>query len=468
MLCFETATELVRRMKRKDLSAWEVLAAHLARIEAINAKVNAIVTLVAEQASARAAYLDEEAVHGRFAGPLHGLPVAHKDLVETRGIRTTYGSPLFKDYVPDFNTLMVDRIQSAGAITLGKTNTPEFGAGSQTFNPVFGPTRNPWDLSKTCGGSSGGAAVALATGMIPIADGSDMGGSLRNPASFCSVVGFRVSAGRVPRVPTIDAWNDLSVLGPMARNVQDTALLLSAIAGPDPRAPLSIHEPGSQFARPLERNCKGLRIAWCANFADLPFDPQVRAVFDRSRKIFEDLGCSTEDANPDFTGADEVFRILRALSFHTSHGPKLAHGRAQMKSTVVQELEYGARLTAAEIAQSQSLRSALFSRLAALMQSYEFLLLPTTQVPPFDVNQEYVTEIDGVDMPTYIDWMKSCYFISVTSLPAISMPAGFTPEGLPVGIQIVGRHHDDFGVLQMARAFESASPTSRQLLNPGK
>ena len=293
MLCFETATELVRRMRRKELSAREVLAAHIAQIEAVNPKVNAIVTLVPEQARARAAYLDEEAAHGRFAGPLHGLPIAHKDLHETEGIRTTYGSTLFKDYVPDFNTLVVDRIQSAGAVTLGKTNTPEFGAGSQTFNPVFGPTCNPWDLTKTCGGSSGGAAVALATGMIPIADGSDMGGSLRNPASFCSVVGFRVSAGRVPRVPSIDAWNDLSVLGPMARNVPDTALLLSAIAGPDPRSPLSIHEPGSRFAEPLDRDCNGIRVAWCGDIAGVPFDPRVRAVFQGSCKIFDDLGCVT-------------------------------------------------------------------------------------------------------------------------------------------------------------------------------
>ena len=241
-LCALTATELVRRMRRKDVSAVEVLDAHLRHIERVNPKVNAIVTLVADRAREQSKRADSSAARGEFLGPLHGLPIAHKDLVETKGIRTTFGSPIYKDYVPDFNTLLVDRIQNAGAITIGKTNTPEFGAGSQTFNPVFGSTKNPWDLSKTCGGSSGGAAVALACGMLPLADGSDTGGSLRNPASFCSVVGFRTSPGRVPRIPSGDAWTNLPVSGPIARTVQDVALFLSVIAGPDPR-----QSTGSQF-----------------------------------------------------------------------------------------------------------------------------------------------------------------------------------------------------------------------------
>lgn len=456
-LCLLTANELVRLMRRKEISAREVMAAHLQQIERVNPKVNAIVTLVADQARERALILDEEAVHGRFAGPLHGLPIAHKDLVETKGIRTTFGSPIFRDYVPDFNTLLVDRIQNAGAVTIGKTNTPEFGAGSQTFNPVFGATRNPWDLSKTCGGSSGGAAVALACGMVPIADGSDMGGSLRNPAGFCSVVGFRTSPGRVPRVPTNDAWNNLGVLGPMARTVEDASLLLSVIAGPDPRSPLSIHEPGSRFAEPLGRDCKGVRIAWCAEFGGLPFDRRVRDVFHASRHTFEDLGCITEECHPDFSGADEAFRVLRALAFFNQHRSAMP----QMKRTVVQEIERGAALTGPQIAEAESLRSRLFARVAELMSRYDFMALPTTQVPAFDVEQEYVTEIDGVKMESYIDWMGSCFYITMTSLPAISVPGGFTPEGLPVGIQIVGRHHNDFGVLQMARALEIASEFGR-------
>ncbi len=444
-ICFLTATEMVRRMRRKELSAREVLDAHLAQIDRVNPQVNAIVTLVADQARERAQSLDDEAARGRFGGPLHGLPIAHKDLNETKGICTTFGSPIFRDYVPDFNTPLVDRIQSAGAVTIGKTNTPEFGAGSQTFNAVFGTTRNPWDLSKTCGGSSGGAAAALACGMLPIADGSDMGGSLRNPASFCSVIGFRTSPGRIPQtVPS-----RLSVLGPMARNVEDAALFLAAIAEPDPR-----------FSEPLERDCKGVRIAWCGNFAALPFERRVRDVFDRSRAIFESAGCVTEDADPDFSGADEAFRMLRALAFHTRLGSLLPQFREQIKSTVVYEIERGEGLTDQEIAHAEMLRSRLNARVSALMEGYDFMALPTTQVAPFDASQAYVTEIDGVQMDSYIDWMKSCYFITVTSLPAISVPAGFTPEGLPVGVQIVGRNQDDFGVLQMAHAFEKAYSTS--------
>jgi len=456
-ICSLTATELVRRMRRKDVSAVEVLDAHLHQIERVNPRVNAIVTLVADRAREQSKRADDSAARGEFLGPLHGLPIAHKDLVETKGIRTTFGSPIFKDYVPDFNTLMVDRIQNAGAITIGKTNTPEFGAGSQTFNPVFGSTKNPWDLSKTCGGSSGGAAVALACGMLPLADGSDTGGSLRNPASFCSVVGFRTSPGRVPRVPSGDAWTNLPVSGPMARTVEDVALFLSVIAGPDPRSPLSIHEPGSRFADPLDHNPKGLRIAWCSHFGGLPFDRRVRDVFNAQRKKFEAMGCVTEDAEPDFSGADEAFKVLRALGYYQQHGAKFSQHRAQMKSTVVQEIELGARLTGPEIADAETKRSRLFARIGQVMTKYDFMLLPVTQVPAFDIDQEYVKEIEGVRMGSYIDWMRSCYYITMTTLPAISVPAGFTPEGLPVGLQIVGRHHDDWGVLRIAHAFEQAN-----------
>jgi amidase len=461
-ICFLTATELARRIRRKELSAREVLDAHLQQIERVNPKVNAIVTLVADKARERARQVDEAAARGEFLGPLHGLPVAHKDLDETKGIRTTYGSPIFKDHVPDFNTLMIDRIENAGAVTIGKTNTPEFGAGSQTFNTVFGSTKNPWDLSKTCGGSSGGAAVALACGMVPLAGGSDMGGSLRNPASFCSVVGFRTSPGRVPRVPSSNAWSELSVVGPLARTVEDLALFLSVIAGPDARSPLSIHEPGSRFAQPLGRDCKGLRIAWCSKFAGLPFDHRTRAVFDSQRSNFEAMGCATEDADPDFSGADESFKVLRALSFNQQYGSRLQEYRGKMKSTVIQEIERGARLTGPEIADAETKRSRLFERIGKVMMKSDFLVLPVTQVPAFDINQEYVAEIEGVKMGSYIDWMRSCYFITMTTLPAISVPAGFTPEGLPVGIQIVGRHHDDWGVLQIAHAFEQANALKRR------
>jgi len=453
-ICYESAVRLARLIRAKQLSAREVLEAHLKQIERVNPKVNAIVTLAAEQAREAARRADESAARGRFLGPLHGLPVAHKDLVETKGMRTTYGSPIFRDYVPDFDTLMVARLRAAGAITIGKTNTPEFGAGSQTFNPVFGATRNPYDLTKTCGGSSGGAAVALACGMVPIADGSDTGGSLRNPASFCNVVGFRPSPGRVPRVPSGSGWNTFSVLGPMARTVEDVALLLSAIAGPDARAPLSIPEPGGRFARPLGRDFKGVRIAWCPGFAGLPFDRRVRDVIVSRRKDFESLGCVVEEDNPDMTGADEAFQVFRAIGFYQGLAARVAGKRHLVKATVIEELERAERLTGPEIAQAEIQRSRLYARFGEFMEKHEFLALPVVQVPPFDVDQPYVTEINGVRMGNYIEWMRSCYYITVTSHPAISVPAGFTPEGLPVGLQIVGRRQDDWGVLQLAHAFE--------------
>jgi amidase len=463
-----TASALARQIRSRKVSAREVLEAHLERVAQVNPQVNAIVTLVAHQARARALELDESAARGEFAGPLHGLPVAHKDLAETKGIRTTYGSPIFKDHVPEFSTLLVERAQRAGAITIGKTNTPEFGAGSQTFNPLFGPTRNPYDLSKTCGGSSGGAAVALACGMTPLADGSDFGGSLRNPASFCSVVGFRPSPGRVPNVPAKSAWNVIHVSGPMARTVEDVALFLSAIAGPDARSPLSIHEPGSRFTGSLGRDCKGLRIAWAPRFAGLPFDARVLAVVEGQRKNFEALGCITEDADPKFTGADESFKTLRALSYYQQHHGLLDQHRARLKATVIEEIERGSRLTGPQVAAAETQRSRLFVRTAEFLSNYDFLVLPTVQVPPFDIEQEYATEIAGTPVHSYIDWMRSCYFISMTGLPAISVPAGFTPEGLPVGLQIVGRHQDDWGVLQIAHAFEQVSGVKVGCVDPAQ
>ncbi len=454
LLCFQSATELARLLRRKEVSAREVLGAHMKQIERVNPMVNAIVTLTPELALERAARADEAAARGQFLGPLHGLPVAHKDLEDTKGIRTTYGSPIYRGHVPDHNTLMIDRIIEAGAVTVGKTNTPEFGAGSQTFNPVFGATKNPYDHTKTCGGSSGGAAVAVACGMVPIADGSDTGGSLRNPTAFCSVVGFRPSPGRVPRCRTVSAWSTLNVSGPIARSVQDVALFLSAMAGPDARDPLSIHEPGSRFAQPLDRDFKGVRVAWCPDFAGIPFDRRVRDVFEARRWAFESLGCVVEEANPDFTGADEVFRVLRALSFHGQHAAEAEEHRDMIKATVLEEVDRGAKLTGPEITAAERTRSILYARFGEFMRKYEFLVLPTTQVPPFDINQPYITEIEGVKMGNYIEWMRSCYYITITGHPAISVPGGFTPEGLPIGVQIVGRHHDDWGVLQMAHAYE--------------
>lgn len=461
-ICFKTATELSHLLHTKELSAREVMEAHLNQIERVNPAVNAIVTLLPEQALQAADAADAAQARGEELGPLHGLPVAHKDLVETKGIRTTYGSPLFKDFVPEQDALIVERLRNAGALTIGKTNTPEFGAGSQTFNEVFGATRNPYDLTKTCGGSSGGAAVALACGMIPIADGSDMGGSLRNPANFCNVVGFRVSPGRVPSWPSSVGWFPIPVKGPMARSVQDVALMLSAIAGPDPRSPIAITEPGESFRRPLARDFSGVKIAWSKDLASFPVDPSVTAVLDSQRHVFADLGCMVEDGEPDFRDADEIFKVWRAWSFALSYGPLIEKHRDHFKQTVIWNVEAGQRLTGPEIGRAEMKRTALYHRVREFMETYEYLILPVSQVPPFDISQEYITEINGVQMETYIDWMKSCYYISTLGLPAISVPCGFTPDGLPVGIQIVGRHQNDFGVLQLAYAFEQATKFGQQ------
>src|SRR5882762_1442499 len=285
-LCFTSAVEMAQLIRDRKLSAREALTEHLKQIDRVNPKVNAVVTLVAEMAAEAAKRADEMQAHGEKLGPLHGLPVTHKDLIETRGIRTTFGSPLFKDNVPTGDDILVERMRRAGAIIVGKTNTPEFGAGSQTFNNVFGATRNPYDLSKTCGGSSGGAAVALACGMVPIASGSDTGGSLRNPAAFCNVVGLRTAPGRVPAWPREAAWSSLSVQGPMARTVADAALLLSALAGPDPRSPIAITEAGETFRRPLDRDFRGVRIAWSRDLGGLPIDRRVTAAPPPRRKAF--------------------------------------------------------------------------------------------------------------------------------------------------------------------------------------
>ena len=456
-ICFMTATDLARCIREKQLSATEVMQAHLAQIERINPQVNAVVTLEGEQALAAAKKSDEAVSRGGALGPLHGLPVAHKDAVHTAGMRTTFGSPIFKEFVPQEDALIVERLHGSGAITIGKTNLPEFGAGSQTFNQVFGSTLNPYDTTKTCGGSSGGAAVALACGMQPLADGSDMGGSLRNPASFCNVVGLRTSPGRVPVWPAPVAWFPISVQGPMARTAQDVALMLSAIAGPDPRSPISICEPGDLFTRPLERDFQDVPIAWCDTLGGLPFDPEVKAVVDGNRGVFQALGCNVVDEEPDFRDADEIFRVWRAWQFELAFGPLLKNHRHQMKDTLIWNIEEGAGVSGSEIGRAECKRTELYHRVRQFMERFEYFILPVSQVPPFDVNQPYVTEIDGTKMDTYIDWMKSCYFVTVTGLPAISVPCGFTSGGLPIGIQIVGRHQDDFGVLQLAHAFELAT-----------
>jgi amidase len=456
-LCFTTATELASLIRSRKLSVTEVVIAHLAQIERVNPRVNAIVTLVAERALNDARAKDAALARGDADGPLFGLPIAHKDLVPTRGIRTTYGSPIYRDHVPAEDGLIVERLRAAGAITIGKTNTPEFGAGSQTFNTVFGATLNPYDLSKTCGGSSGGAAVALACGMIPIADGSDLGGSLRNPAGFSNVVGLRPALGRVPVWPSDTPRLSFSVQGPMARTVQDVALLLSVMAGPDRRSPIAISEPGEKFRAPLDRDFRGVRVAWSRDLGGLPVDPQVTAVLEAQRPTFERLGCEVDDGQPDLSDARECFQVLRAWEFSLRYGPLLEEHRHQMKDTLLWNIERGLKLTGHEVGEAEIKRTRLYHRVCEFMARHHFLIAPVTQVPPFDVVQPYVTEINGVRLPTYVDWMRACSDITMTGLPAISVPAGFTSDGLPIGLQIIGRHQDEFGVLQLAHAFEQAT-----------
>src|SRR5262245_8781015 len=458
-LCDLTAIELASRIRRKQVSAREVLTAHLARIERVNPKVNAIVTLVADRAMADAAKADEAQARGRPLGPLHGLPVAHKDLVDTAGIRTTKGSPFFRDNVPTQDALIVTRMRAAGAITVGKTNTPEFGAGSQTFNTVFGATRNPYDVSKTCGGSSGGAAVALACGMVPIADGSDTGGSLRNPAAFCNVVGIRPSPGRVPSEN--GSWSPLSVSGPMARSVADVALFLSAIAGPSPGSPLSIQEDGARFRAPLGRSFKGVRVAWWKDLGGIPFEPEIRRIVDSHRRTFETLGCVVEEAEPDFTDV-EALKILRYASNYPQYAPLVRERPEWVKDTIKFEVAQAERLTAGDVGRAQARQAQAHEQSRQFFEKYEYFVLPVTQVSPFDVTTPYPTEIAGTPMGDYLDWMRSCWYISFMSNPAMSVPAGFTAAGLPVGIQIVGRHHDEWSVLQVAHAFEQATKHGRR------
>jgi amidase len=432
VICFLGAVELARLIRTRQLSAREALAAHLAQIERVDARVNALVTLVPDKAFEAASRADEAQARGEPLGPLHGLPVAHKDLFETRSIRTTFGSPLFADYVPAHDDIVVQRMSQAGAITIGKTNTPEFGAGSQTFNSLFGATRNPYDLTKTCGGSSGGAAVALACGMTPVATGSDVGGSLRNPAAFCNVAGFRPSS------------STLNTAGCLGRSVADLALALSTIMD-------------EGLARPLDRTFAGARIAWFKDLGGVPFDRAVRAIVDGHCRTFESLGCVVEQSEPDFAPAETAFRVLRARNSAQLHGAKLRSHPDSIKAVLRREIEDGLRLTAAEIARAEAAGDLLRRGFRSFFERYDYFILPTTQLPPFDIGIEWPTELEGVKFDTYIDWMKSCWYISTTGHPAASVPAGFTPEGLPVGLQIVGREGLDFAVLQLAHAFEQAT-----------
>jgi amidase len=404
---------------------------------------------------ADAAALDERAARGRELGVLHGLPVAHKDLFDTAGIRTTRGSAFHRDHVPARDAAVVARARAAGAITIGKTNTPEFGAGSQTFNSLFGATRNPYDVSKTCGGSTGGGAVALRTGMTALADGTDAGGSLRNPAAFCNVVGLRPSPGRVPN--DSPAWSPVSVAGPMARSVADVALFLSAIAGPDAGSPLSIEQDAAQFRAPLGRDFAGARIAWWRDLGGAPVEPEIRRVVDANRAAFAELGCVIEQDEPDFAGVYDAFATLRYATNHAQYAPLVRERPEWVKDTIKYEVAQAERLTGADVGRALARQAQLYEQSRRFFERYDYFVLPVTQVAPFDVGIPYPVEIAGAPLESYIDWMRSCFYVSLMANPALAVPAGFTATGLPVGLQIVGAHRDEWSVLQLGHAFEQAT-----------
>ena len=463
MLNLLSASELAAKLHSREVSAREVLDAHLVQIERINSRVNAIVTLDAEGAYRQANAIDARRMKGDTLGPLAGLPIACKDMERVQGMRTTFGSPIYRDYVPDADTLMVERFRRHGMVIIGKTNAPEFALGSQTFNNVFGKTLNPWDVSKTCGGSSGGAAVAVATRMLPFADGSDIGASLRNPANFCNVVGIRPTPGRVPVWPIADLWGHLSVNGAIGRNAHDTALLLHAQAGGDRRVPNAIWEDPAQFLRPLHRSFKGVRVAYSPTLGGLPVEHAVRTTIDAGLRHFEALGCIIDEAEPDLREADGCFDVMRAFLLAQLYGPLLAQHRHQMKDTAAWNIERGMSLTGIQIVEAVRQHSRIFESMRKFMERYEFLLAPVNQVLPFPVDQPYVTEINGEKLDNYLDWMKSCYRITMTAHPALSVPLGFSVSGLPVGVQIIGRYRDDFGILQLAHALEQQLPLWKEM-----
>ena len=455
---YSTAREMVAAVAAKEISARELLDLHLARIADTNPDVNAVVSLDEERARAGAAEADERLARGEPVGPLHGLPHAFKDTHEVAGWRTTFGSPLRENYVPKRNDLVAERIRGAGVVTIGKTNVPEWAAGSHTFNPIFGTTRNPYDLTRSAGGSSGGAAAALASGMVPLADGSDMGGSLRNPASFNNVVGLRPSPGRVPSWPTTNAWELTSVGGPMARNVEDLALLLSVLAGPSRRAPLSLETPGSVFAPPVHGDLAGVRVALSVDLGGaFQVDHAVADVVRAQAAVFEAHGAGVEDAHPVLHSADAAFRTLRAWVFQYRFRTLLEKRPDGFKPSLRDNIQLGADLTGGDVAKAYQQLTSIQDRMRAFFETYDVLALPVSQVPPFSAEEEYPSTINGEPQATYLDWMRSAYLITVTGCPAISVPAGFTPEGWPVGIQLVGPARGERRLLEIARAFEQAT-----------
>jgi amidase len=466
------AASLASAIRTRQVSCVDVMTAYLDHIEKLNPRVNAIVAM-----QDRASLLtlseqrDIQVARGEVMGPLHGFPLAVKDLMPVKGMRMTMGSPILKDFIPDADGIMVERLRKAGAIFIGKTNTPEFGLGSHTYNPVYGPTRNAYDQSRSAGGSSGGAAVSLALRMLPVADGSDYGGSLRNPAGWNNVFGFRTSFGLVP-TNAPDGWlPSMGVAGPMARNVPDLAMLLSVQAGFDARAPLSMIGDGSAFQRRLESGFKGKRIAWsgdCRGY--LPFEPGVLDVCKGALKIFESMGCVVEEAQPDYS-LESVWRAWLKLRAWQSGGSLLAYyndpaKRALMKPEAIFEVESGLKLTAFDISAASVVRTEWYQAVRRFFEKYDYFIVPTAQLFPFDVNVHWPKQIAGRKMETYHEWMKCVLPITMSGCPALAAPAGFGEQGLPIGIQIVGPIHAELACMELAYAYDTATGWSSKRL-PG-
>jgi amidase len=456
----------------RKASCVEVMSAYLDHIEKLNAKVNAIVALQdRSQLLAQARERDDELARGESKGPLHGFPHAVKDLVPVKGIRSTWGSPLLKNFVPTVDSLLVERLRNAGAIIIGKTNAPEFGLGSHTYNPVYGATLNPYDQSRSAGGSSGGAAVALALRMLPLADGSDYGGSLRNPAGWNNVLGFRTSFGRVPS-DGLEVWlPSMGVAGPMARNVGDLAMLLSVLAGYDPRAPLSMNDDISAFRGRLEQDFKGTRIAWVGDFkGHTPCEPEVLEVCRNALKTFEAIGCEVEEAVPDYPFDAVWHAVMKLRAWQAGSGLLAFYSdpakRAQLKPEVIYEVESGLKLSAYDVTAASMVRTEWYKAVREFFQQYDYFIAPTAQVFPFDVNIHWPQEIAGKKMETYHEWMKAMLLITMTGGPALAVPAGFSRQGLPIGIQIVAPNHNELACLQLAYAYELATNWTSTHLPP--
>jgi amidase len=432
------------------------VTAHLERIDRLNPAVNAIVTLVPEQALEAADAADRRRLAGEELPPLHGLPIAHKDLVDTAGVRTTYGSPIFAEHVPATDALLVSRLRDAGTIMLGKTNTPEFGTGSHTFNPVFGPTLNPWNTARSAGGSSGGAAAALACRMVPLADGSDLGGSLRNPAAWNSVVGLRPTPGVVPSWPDSAPWIPYAVDGPMARTVDDVALMLAAMSGPDVRAPLSTGIPRFEVPPTLEADLTGRSIGWTSSLSGLPVEQDIHQVLVPVVEGLTELGLSVEQMEPNFRGQDEVFEVWRAYLMAVGLEDLYLREGHRMKDTLRWNIELGLNLETDMLMQTELWRGEIAEAVADTFERYDYVVCPVTQLSPFPVELEYPTEVAGATMSTYLEWMRSCSRITSWCCPAMSVPAGFTSEGLPVGLQLVARPFAERSLLELAHAIEAS------------